>query len=188
MKKISFLLTAFLLSVSLMACGNQDNNNNKTDGNVNTDNNAANEDHQKMNNNEDGELDHQGNNMNGNDDTANDNNGNESKMEVADEAANRVSELEEVDTATVIVTDQNAYAAVVLKDNTSEELTDEMEGKIADEVRATDNNIQNVYVSLNPDFAQRLTDYGTRINEGEPIEGFFDEFTETVRNVFPHAH
>ena len=180
MKKISFLLTALLLSVSLMACGNQDNNNNETDGNVNTDNNAANED-QKMNNNEDGELDHQGMN----DDNANDNNGNESKMEVADEAANRVSELEEVDNATVIVTDQNAYAAVVLKDNTSEELTDEMEGKIADEVRATDNNIQNVYVSLNPDFAQRLTDYGTRINEGEPIEGFFDQIGTMINRIFP---
>ncbi|MEH7014692.1 YhcN/YlaJ family sporulation lipoprotein, partial [Neobacillus niacini] len=46
--------------------------------------------------------------------------------------------------------------------------------------------IQNVYVSSNPDFVERMKDYGRRIKQGDPIEGFFDEFNETVRRVFPN--
>ncbi|KAB7706016.1 YhcN/YlaJ family sporulation lipoprotein [Bacillus aerolatus] len=111
---------------------------------------------------------------------------NENRMEVADKAADRVADLAEVNTANVIVTNRNAYAAVVLKDGAAGKVTNRLEEKIAGEVRAADPDIRNVYVSTNPDFVDRMTDYGDRINAGDPVEGFFEEFNETVRRVFPN--
>lgn len=109
------------------------------------------------------------------------------KMEVADKAADRIAELDEVRTANVIVTNRNAYVAFVLKDGEKGEVTDKTENKIADQVRKTDSDIRDVFVSSNPDFVERMKDYGKRIKEGDPIEGLFEEFTETVRRVFPNA-
>ncbi|WP_438318273.1 YhcN/YlaJ family sporulation lipoprotein [Sporosarcina sp. FA9] len=113
---------------------------------------------------------------------------NESKLEVAKDAANLITELDEVESATVIVTNNNAYTAVVLHDQASEELSPDVEDKIADKVRTANSAIENVYVSLNPDFVKQMNDYGEKINEGKPVEGFFEEFSEAMKRVFPDAH
>lgn len=112
---------------------------------------------------------------------------NQPRLEVADKAADRIAKLDEVDSAIVIVTNRNAYVAVVLRDGTKGEVTDRLEKKIADQVRATDPDIRDVFVSSNPDFVERMRDYGNRINEGAPVKGLFEEFTETIRRVFPNA-
>lgn len=122
------------------------------------------------------------------DNTVTNNHDNQSRLEVADVAAQRVIELDEVDNATVIVTDQNAYVAAVLQDDASTEVTSALEEKIAGKVKEADSDINNVYVSLNPDFVERMTEYGQKINEGQPVEGLFEEFTESVQRVFPDAH
>jgi spore cortex protein len=114
-------------------------------------------------------------------------NNNENRMEVADEAADKVANLEEVRTANCIVTDQNAYVAVILDNNPKGEVTRDIENKIARAVKSTDPDIQNVYVSTNPDFVDRITDYGDKIQQGRPVQGLFEEFNEMVRRVFPTA-
>ena len=114
-------------------------------------------------------------------------NNNQTRLEVADKAADRIAKLNEVDTANVIVTNRNAYVAVVLKNGAKGEVTDRLEKKVADQVRATDPDIRDVFVSSNPDFVNRMEDYGNRINEGAPVRGLFEEFTETVRRVFPNT-
>ncbi|PAK39937.1 lipoprotein YhcN, partial [Bacillus licheniformis] len=53
-------------------------------------------------------------------------------------------------------------------------------------VKETDNNINNVFVSANPDFVDRMRNYGDRIQNGEPIEGLFEEFGETINRIFPN--
>ncbi|NGY89518.1 hypothetical protein F3K44_01925 [Bacillus megaterium] len=45
---------------------------------------------------------------------------NQTRLEVADKAADRIAKLDEVDSANVIVTNRNAYVAVVLRDGTKE--------------------------------------------------------------------
>ncbi|QUW22064.1 YhcN/YlaJ family sporulation lipoprotein [Sporosarcina sp. Marseille-Q4063] len=202
MKKVSLFLTAMLLSLSLMGCNfNKDKNNNATDtADTNVD---------------------QGTEDNAN----NDNNNGDTNLEVAQDAADRITELDGVESATVIVTDQNAYAAVVLdgdttdesgnndnnddtasnenndtdtgtdtdtdtdtnNDNANQELSSDLENKIAEKVKEANDNIENVYVSLNPDFVDRMTDYADKIDQGEPVEGFFEEFSEAVQRVFPDA-
>ena len=44
-----------------------------------------------------------------------------------------------------------------------------------------------MYVSSNPDFVERATNYADRIQEGEPVEGFIEEFNETIERIFPNA-
>lgn len=178
MKKLLMFTTALLISLSLMGC-NSNKDKEVTEEDVNK---GAETDLVEENNTD--KLDEEtetNTDMNG---------GNETRLEIAEDAATQVVELDEVDSATVIVTDNNAYAAVVLGDNhnAEEDLTAELEDKIAEKVREADTDIENVYVSLNPDFVERMTGYRTKINEGEPVEGLFEEFTESVQRVFPDNH
>ncbi len=113
-------------------------------------------------------------------------NSNQTQLEVADEAADRIAKLNEVDTANVIVTNRNAYVAVVLKNEANGEVTDRLKKKISDQVKATDKDIRNVYVSSDPDFVNRMEGYGNRINEGAARNGLFEDFTKTVKRAFPN--
>jgi len=117
---------------------------------------------------------------------ANVDNNNNQKVEVADDIADKIVEMEEVENANVIVTDTNAYVAVVLKDGA--EGSETTENKIADEVRSANSSFKNVYVSMNPDFVKQMADYGTKIREDKPVEGFFEEFSDAMMRVFPDAH
>ncbi len=163
-----------LLIFSLMGCGtanNDDGNNDKTDNGTetNTNDNANND---KASNNGD-TNDKEGN-------TADD-----QQVNVSDETADDVKTMEEVENAYVLVTDTNAYVAVELKEGIDE--TEQLESKIAEQVKKGNPELDKVYVSANPDFVKQMNDYGTKIREGEPVEGFFEEFTDAVQRVFPDA-
>lgn len=180
MKKILMFAMALVVALSLMACGS---NKNKKEDVAPPVEDKPNDQGLVEDNDMNGDLDH---------------NGDENRIDVAEDAADQVEALDEVKRATVLVTNRNAYVAVVMNDDTenaegtedtdgTDEVPKALEDKIAEKVRAAASDIDNVYVSLNPDFVERMHDYGQRINEGEPIEGFFDEFGEAVRNVFPDA-
>lgn len=114
-------------------------------------------------------------------------NGNEGhKVELADDVADKIAKMDEVESANVFVTDKNAYVAVVLKNGTN--ASEALETKIADEARSTNGNFNNVYVTTNPDFSKEFTDYGEKLRAGEPVSGFFEEFSDTIKRVFPDAH
>lgn len=177
------LLMSALVVVVLAACGtNKNTPENNAGENPITENNGVNknetERQQGKDNSDDNAVDN-----------GVDHNG-ESRLDLAEDVADQVAELEEVDSATVILSNRNAYVAVVMnnaKEGTDEELPKDLEDKISEKVREVKTDVDNVYVSLNPDFVERMKDYGTRIQEGEPIEGFFEEFGKAVRNVFPDA-
>ena len=109
----------------------------------------------------------------------------EPRMVVADKAADKVTDLAEVRTANVIVTNRNAYVAAVLDDGHSGQLSRDVENKIERAVKQADPDINNVFVSVNPDFVDRMGNYTNDIQTGRPVTGFMDEFMETVRRVFP---
>ncbi|HEY9576159.1 MAG TPA: YhcN/YlaJ family sporulation lipoprotein [Pseudobacillus sp.] len=184
MIKLKHVITAFLPFVLLFGC----NNTNSVDERQGVDienaryNPPNNEDGNEMNNPNRPLTDGYNHNMTNNNDD-NDNN----DMEVSDQAESQLERLKEVRAAKVIVTDQTAYAAVMLNDGSQGKLTNQLENKIADEVRKTDRSVQKVYVSANPDFMQRMRGYGDQLNAGHPVTGLFDEFTKTVRRVFPDA-
>ena len=163
-----------VLIFSLMGCGtanNDDGNNDKTDNGTET------------NTNDNAKNDNASNGGNTND--KEENTANDQQVDVSDETADDVEAMEEVENAYVLVTDTNAYVAVELKEGIDE--TEQLESKIAEQVRKGNQEFDNVYVSANPDFVKQMNDYGTKIREGEPVEGFFEEFTDAVQRVFPDA-
>ncbi|RIW29047.1 YhcN/YlaJ family sporulation lipoprotein [Bacillus salacetis] len=177
MKNLKMIFTV-LTGLSLLAgCGMADSGNGADDNNLQTRNVGYNNgnDGNYMNNGDNGMLDGNG-----------DNNGQQT-MEEAEKAASKVNELKEVRDANVIVTENNAFVAVVMEDNAKGEVTKDIEQKVAKAVKDTDKDINNVYVSSNPDFVKRMKDYGNDLQNGKPVKGLFEEFSEMTRRVFPNA-
>lgn len=195
MKYVKTMATVGLASALLFGCGNADNNDQFTDQDENrplgvrynpndngnhtaydTDNGMADRDeamNDRMNDN------HADNGLMDNGDR-------NQKMDIADDAANKVNRMKEVENTYVMVTDNNAFVAVKLND-TNGKLNKDLEKKIRNEVKKTDNNIDKVYISANPDFYGRMQGYGDELRNGNPISGLYDEFTKTIRRVFPNS-
>jgi spore cortex protein len=195
-----FCLTTLLLSIMLVGCADLDNQQQGMDNNPNDDGNrngvTNNNDTDPNNPNTLGNDDNLGqdnlNNGNGgyntqDDGTVQDDNGGRTRMEIADEAADRVTQLEEVSQANVLTTDNNAYVAAVLEDDQEGELAEDMKNKIAQKVKAVDPDIDNVNVSTNPDFVDRVREYADAVDRGEPVEGLFDQLNEGIQRLFPNA-
>lgn len=111
------------------------------------------------------------------------NNDRTSRMQVASDAAKKVAAMNEVDSANIIVTNNNAFAAVKLVNGKN--LTNDIEKTIANRVKSTDPGIDRVYVSVNPDFYRHMQDYANDIRTGKPVSGFFQEFSQTINRIFP---
>jgi len=110
-----------------------------------------------------------------------------SKIIVANRAADQVTDLSEIDHANVIVTDNNAYVAVQLNTSNGNQLTSSLRGKITKAVKSVDGNIDNVHISKNPQFYKRMARYTRNIRNGQTSSNFIDEFSDTIRRVFPDA-
>ncbi|SFG43138.1 sporulation lipoprotein, YhcN/YlaJ family [Halobacillus alkaliphilus] len=105
-----------------------------------------------------------------------------------DAAVNIEKNVKGVDEAYVLKTRDNAYVAAVMDNNSGEEsMTDKVEEGITKAVKNTDQDINNVYVSTNPDFIDLTNNYVNDVENGEPVRGFFQEFGQMVDRVFPEA-
>lgn len=131
-------------------------------------------------------------------------NANNDQYNVADKAADRITDqIEEIDSAYVLTTDNNAYVAAVLdndqvniqnnnnrnnnnnNNDNGEELTDEVKSEIKDIVQSVDRDIENVYVTTNPDFVDLTNNYIQDLDEGRPVRGLFDQIGNAVERLFP---
>jgi YhcN/YlaJ family sporulation lipoprotein len=111
-----------------------------------------------------------------------------SRIEMSDKIANKLTASPEIDTAFVVLTDNNAYVAVTQasKVNTKNiQLTDALKDKIADQVKSMAPSVENVFVSTNPDFISRMQGYASEVSQGRPIQGLITEFNALVERVFP---
>ena len=170
MKKLLRASFATLLVGLLVGCGTDDETNDTT-----TNNGAETENGDTMNN---GDTVNNG--------ATNDTTGtSEQNVELADDVAAKISEMEEVEKSHVFVTNSNAYVAVTLNNGATDDKA--LETKIADKAREANADFRNVYVTLDPEHFTEFAGYETKIRGNEPVEGYFNEFTETVKRVFPHA-
>ncbi|ASB90369.1 YhcN/YlaJ family sporulation lipoprotein [Bacillus sonorensis] len=190
-KKKSVIAALLLPFLFVAGCGmaNQGENGRNNDNvrNVTNRDNRDAYDRNGLNNVTDVNDANNGNNANdgNNANFVNDDNRDGNNMREANDIADKITDMKEVNNASVIVTDNNAYVAVVLTGNKQGDVTQSLKKKISDKVKATDKSINNVYVSANPDFVDRMQDYGRRIQNGEPIKGLFDEFGQMTRRMFP---
>lgn len=65
------------------------------------------------------------------------------------------------------------------------EISDDIKQQISDIVKSIDGDIDNVYVSTNPDFLDSVKNYADQAQNGEPIEGLFDQMGNMIERVFP---
>ncbi|MDQ0159902.1 YhcN/YlaJ family sporulation lipoprotein [Alkalibacillus salilacus] len=113
-------------------------------------------------------------------------NNDQNRFDVAEEAAEEVTrQVDEVDRAYVMTGDNNAYVAVVMNNNNREEISDEVKKKVSEVVQSEKSDLDNVYVSANADFFDTINDYVERAGEGDPVEGFFEEFNSMLDRIFP---
>ncbi len=110
----------------------------------------------------------------------------DNRIQIANQAAEKITKINGVTQANVLVTQRNAYVAAAVNANQGK-LTQELEDQISKQVRAADPNIQNVYVSTNPEFVDSVNRYVTDVGQGRPAAGFFEEFNEMVQRFFPNA-
>ncbi|MFB3168303.1 YhcN/YlaJ family sporulation lipoprotein [Neobacillus sp. 179-C4.2 HS] len=64
------------------------------------------------------------------------------------------------------------------------EVSTRLEQRIADQVRAADKKIHNVYVSYDNDFYSQMNNYTNDIQNGRNRNGIWDDFTDTVGRFF----
>lgn len=203
MKKWKLISMAALAAITLTACQNDNDNDTGMgrNGNVeptrynNTDNNL-------VHRNSDNTTDVDDRQKNGDDQ--------QPRYQVADDVAKKVEEVEGVDKAYVFTTDNNAFVAVDMKDDnnngnngnngnsgnngmgntatgdSNNEVTDKMKNDVEKAVKSVDEDIDNVYVSADPDFLGMAEDYNNKIDEGQPVKGFFLEFGNMLNRVFPN--
>ncbi|KYC58980.1 YhcN/YlaJ family sporulation lipoprotein [Heyndrickxia coagulans] len=116
-----------------------------------------------------------------------DGNNNNNNVRVANRIARSIVDLKEVKQAFVIVTNDNAYVAVLLDRNPNDKLDKKLKNKISKVVKQTDPSINDVYISENPDFFDQMSVYVNDIRNGRPISGFFNQFNDTIQRVFPNG-
>src|SRR5699024_5343797 len=69
--------------------------------------------------------------------------------------------------------------------NKGGEITDAVKEEISGIVRTVDPDVDNVYVSTNPDFFDLAGNYADDADSGEPVEGLFDQMGNVIERVFP---
>ncbi|GAA0438718.1 YhcN/YlaJ family sporulation lipoprotein [Virgibacillus sp. AGTR] len=192
MKSKFFTLFA-VLSIVLMGCANTDDNNNQDAAEDNVEQTRYNNAGDGMA----GERDYEMRRTSERDQETNNND----RYDISKEAADKITdEIAEIDRAYVVTTDNNAYVAAGLDANDNpnmentntnnnedngNEVTDEVKSKIKKIVQSVDGDIDNVYVSTNPDFLNLTQNYADDVDNGEPIEGFFDQFGNMIERLFP---
>ncbi|WP_164215966.1 YhcN/YlaJ family sporulation lipoprotein [Virgibacillus sp. YIM 98842] len=70
-------------------------------------------------------------------------------------------------------------------DRFDDQLSDDVKNEISEIVQSVDNDIENVYVSTNPDFFDLTNNYADDMDRGEPVEGFFDQIGNAIERLFP---
>lgn len=73
----------------------------------------------------------------------------------------------------------------VRNNESNDELTDDVKEKISKIVKDVDGDIENVYVSTSPDFFGLTDEYVSDFQNGQPVEGFFEQMGNMIERIFP---
>lgn len=108
-----------------------------------------------------------------------------SRVETSEQIAQQVAAIPPVETANVLLTDNNAYVAVKMKDGNNADAVESIKAQVAEKVKAVQPQVGNVYVSANPEFVDRMKGYAEHVRQGKPFQGFVDEFNLMTQRLFP---
>jgi YhcN/YlaJ family sporulation lipoprotein len=117
------------------------------------------------------------------------------------ETARAITKINEVRSATVLLSDHNAYVGIVINaprygqgqnfmgvPNHNgpgfDTVNDALRTKITDEVKRVNPTINNVYISADPRFNQSFHGFSNQVTHGNPIKSFISQFNDAMRKSF----
>jgi len=113
------------------------------------------------------------------------NNPADSRVEASQEIAQQLVAIDPVQTANVLLAGRNAYVAITTKSGQDIDGQPDVKSRIAERVRQLRPEVENVYVSANPDFVSRINGYIEDVNAGRPVAGLFEELNQIVQRISP---
>lgn len=93
---------------------------------------------------------------------------------------NNLLDMEEVIDTNVIISNNNAFVAVVLQQR--QKLTSKMKNQITNQVKKNHPQINHVYISENPHFIQQMSEFSTRLKRGD--QNVMDDFNQMLNDYF----
>ncbi|NLN14721.1 MAG: YhcN/YlaJ family sporulation lipoprotein [Tissierellia bacterium] len=103
----------------------------------------------------------------------------------ANEIAQKISDLPEVERASVVITDDTALVGCELRGNRQGTMTNALRQKIRGIVKEHARDIDNISITTDPDFTDRIRTMSDRIFQGNPIEEFADDIEDLIRRITP---
>lgn len=123
------------------------------------------------------------------------------RLTQSQKTAQRLTKMNEISSATVLLSDQNAYVGVRLnvpqyggqrlmgtpnRDlNGMDSINKGLKEKIARKVKQENPTIKNVYISASPNFLRKFEGYSNQVIQGNPVKSFISQFNEAMRGSFP---
>jgi len=111
----------------------------------------------------------------------------ETDPQKAQRIARDTDKVDRVQKSTVVVAGEKAYIGLDLEPGMQEEQLLEVENIVADRIKGTEESINTVYVSSDPDFVSRIKKIARGIARGDPVSRYDRELKELGSNIKPRS-
>lgn len=108
-----------------------------------------------------------------------------SKPEVSQKLAEALTTMEDVQTAHVLVSGDQAFVAVTLRDNPAGGVSPFFKGTVSDKIRTMEPAIKQVYVTDNPDYIRRFEAIRSNQQDRNTADGMLRELSEAIGRLVP---
>jgi len=105
----------------------------------------------------------------------------------AQHITSEINQVNGVQKAMVVVAGRNAYVGLDVKPGLKEEQVHELENIVADQIKGTEEAINTVYVSSDPDFVSRIQKVSQGIAKGDSVTRYADELSDLGRRIKPRT-
>lgn len=113
------------------------------------------------------------------------NNNRNNNARLTREIADKIEDLQGINRAYVLISGDTAIVGVNMDRNAEGQITRDLKDRIERVVKRVDDDIENVSITADPDLLTRIRNMFEDIDEGNPIEGFANQFEEILRRITP---
>jgi len=103
----------------------------------------------------------------------------------AEKIADAAARIKEVKSASCLITGNTAMVGLQFDEQYKGQLTNAIKRQVEKRVRETDNRINEVVVTADPDLVSRIEEIFQKIGNGRPISGFTEEINEIINRINP---
>lgn len=112
-------------------------------------------------------------------------NNNRNNTERARRIADKIEDIQGINRAYVLISGDTAIVGVNMDNEAEGQITKDLKNKIERAVKRVDDDIDNVSITADPDLFTRIRNMFNDMDDGNPIEGFADQFQEILRRITP---